>query len=137
MKSRNSARSAANSPIKNSAEIKDYVLGKDYDLSLVFCDNRLSRRLNRTYRGKDKPTNVLAFPISESSGEIFINLKKLDGFSPLFLFIHALLHLKGLEHSAKMESEEQKLFQLFNGATSRSRDRYRNSQRKGSNSRRG
>ena len=103
--------------VRNADKIKEKVLGKKYELSLVFCKNALSRKLNRTYRGKDKPTNVLAFPLSKNSGEIFINIDGLKGFTQKYLLIHALLHLKGMQHSAKMESEEQKLLKLFNGTT--------------------
>jgi probable rRNA maturation factor len=38
-----------------------------YDLSIRIVGSAESRRLNRTYRGKDKPTNVLSFPGSEPS----------------------------------------------------------------------
>lgn len=94
-------------------EIKDKVLGKNYDLSLVFCGDKLSRRLNRIYRDKDYPTNVLSFPVSKNSGEIFINLRRLKGFSVPHLFIHGLLHLKGLQHGRKMESRERALLKAF------------------------
>ena len=111
---------------KTVSTVKDAVLGKEYELSLVYCGNSLSHELNRVYRGKDKPTNVLAFPLSETSGEIFINLEHLDGFSVEKLLIHALLHLKGMLHGAKMESEEKRFLKLFfNGTTTLSRDRHR------------
>ena len=32
-----------------------------HELSFVLTDDKRMRRLNRTYRGKDKPTNVLSF----------------------------------------------------------------------------
>ncbi|MFZ2048783.1 MAG: rRNA maturation RNAse YbeY [Minisyncoccia bacterium] len=93
--------------------IKNAVLGKDYELSLVFCGSRLSRRLNKTYRGKDKQTNVLSFPLSENSGEIFINLSHLNGFSVGNLFIHGLFHLKGFDHGDTMEQAESILRKKF------------------------
>ncbi|MBX4199151.1 rRNA maturation RNase YbeY [Candidatus Parcubacteria bacterium] len=109
---------------------KDAVLGNAYELSLVFCGNNLSQELNRTYRGKDKPTNVLAFPLSKTSGEIFINTEHLDGFRVEELLVHALLHLKGMLHGAKMESEEKRFLKLlFNGTTTLSRDRHRQPKR--------
>ena len=104
-------------------KIKDGVLGKKYELSLVFTDSKLSRKLNKIYRGKNEPTNVLAFPLSKTSGEIFIDLtvakqeaKKFDmSFKKFvhFLFIHALLHLKGMVHGRKMEQAEKKLLKKF------------------------
>jgi probable rRNA maturation factor len=91
------------------AKIAEKALGTDYELSLVFCGNALSRRLNATYRGKDYPTNVLSFPISKTAGEIFINLSKLGAFSAPELFVHGLFHLKGMEHGRTMEKAEQAL----------------------------
>lgn len=104
-------------------DIKNAILGEKYDLSIVFCGNGLSQRLNRTYRGKDKPTNVLSFPLSKKSGEIVIDLMKSKKEAPQFdekfpnfvgfLFIHGLLHLKGLDHGSTMESKEQRFRKMF------------------------
>jgi ssRNA-specific RNase YbeY (16S rRNA maturation enzyme) len=102
-------------------ELKNAAVGKKYELSLVFCGNALSRKLNRTYRDKDKPTNVLSFTISKTSGEIFINLAHLDGFSVENLFVHGLFHLKGMEHGATMERAEQALLKKFHGSNLRRR----------------
>jgi len=105
-------------------EIKEAVLGKEYDLSLVFIGDALSKTLNKKHRGKDKSTNILSFPLSKEEGEIFINLKEASRSAKdfdrddknfiIFLFIHGLLHLKGFVHSSKMESEEKKIEQKFN-----------------------
>lgn len=111
--------------VRNADKIKAAVLGQKYELSLVFCGNALSKKLNRIYRNKDKPTNVLAFPLSKTSGEIFINHESLHAFSELELFVHALLHLKGMRHGAKMESRERQLLKLFNGKTHLRRIRHR------------
>jgi len=102
---------------------KNKVLGKNYILSLVFIGDSLSKTLNKKYRGKDKKANVLSFSISKNEGEIFINLNEskkqakkhgytFDNFLK-YLFIHSLLHLKGFEHSSKMESEEQRILKKF------------------------
>jgi len=99
-------------------DIKDNILGRDYILSLVFINDETSQELNSKYRKKDKPTNVLSFPIENTEGEIFINIdavkREHDDFERDeekfigYLFIHGLFHLKGLEHGSKMESEEEK-----------------------------
>ena len=104
-------------------DIKDKTLGKKYSLSLVFVGDKKSRKLNKTYRGKDKPTNILSFNYDKSEGEIFINLRKAKSEAKLFdrkfdnfiafLFIHGLLHLKGMEHSSTMEKAEEKLRKQF------------------------
>ena len=104
--------------------LKTKVLGRDFELSLVFADKKLSRKLNKKYRGKDKPTNVLSFPLSKKSGEIFIDLETAKDEAPKFemsftefvkyLFIHGLLHLKGMQHGRKMEQAEKK---LLNGSS--------------------
>lgn len=93
-------------------KIKEKVLGKKYELSLVLASNALMKKLNTEYRRKNKIASVLSFPLSKKSGEIFINLSQ-KKHSPLFLFIHALLHLKGLEHSVKMKEQEQKLMKQY------------------------
>lgn len=118
-------------------QIKNPVLSREYELSLVFVGPTTSRRLNKTYRGKDRATNVLSFPISKHSGEIFIDLstarKELKKFNMnwskfiTYLFIHGLLHLKGMEHGDTMEKAERKLLgEVFskskNVTPNRSRD---------------
>jgi probable rRNA maturation factor len=99
------------------------VLGTAYDLSVVCIGDTRSHRLNLTYRGKDKPTNVLAFPVAKDAGEIYINIPYAGKEAPrydhaakhhlTYLFIHGLLHLKGLDHGPKMEQLEGRLLKRF------------------------
>lgn len=93
-------------------KIKEKVLSKKYELSLVFASNALMKKLNNRYRRKNQPAAVLSFPLSANQGEIFINISQ-KIHSPLYLFIHALLHLKGFKHSAKMEVQENKLMKHY------------------------
>ncbi len=104
-------------------KIKNVVLGEAYELSLVFIQPAKSRELNLAFRKKDKPTNILSFPLSKKSGEIFIcpviAAKEAPDFSRTSrqffadLFIHGLLHLKGLAHGSKMDRQEAKIRTLF------------------------
>ncbi|MCX6712266.1 MAG: rRNA maturation RNAse YbeY [Candidatus Vogelbacteria bacterium] len=94
-------------PSGSFVALKEKILGSKYDLSLVFCGPTLARKLNNERREKDKVANILSFPLTKSSGEIFIKLPATD-FSVPHLFIHGLLHLAGHDHSSKMEAEEKK-----------------------------
>ncbi|MBA3732847.1 rRNA maturation RNase YbeY [Patescibacteria group bacterium] len=105
------------------ANIAETTLPKDYVLSLVFVGTGESKKLNKSYRNKDKPTNILSFPLDKKNGEIFITLsvakkeaknfdRKIDNFVA-FLFIHGLMHLKGFDHGSTMERAEIKLRKQF------------------------
>jgi len=105
------------------ANMKEFTLGNDYELSLVVIEKKEIKKLNKSYRNMDEATDILSFPISEKEGEIFlcpeIALKKAPSFGRNydnfmeFLFIHGLTHLKGFKHSSKMESEEKKIRNKF------------------------
>jgi rRNA maturation RNase YbeY len=105
-------------------DIKNHVLGKKYDISLVFIGSTRSRKMNRELRGKDKPANVLSFPLSEETGEIFIDFRHATKQAPEFeetpkqflahLYVHGLCHLKGMDHGEEMEKEEAKTRKKFN-----------------------
>lgn len=97
--------------------IKEEILGKKYELSLVFAGKTKMRNLNVQHRNKNTSANVLSFPYEKNSGEIFINLDtqfeaKKFGMSHKkyleYLLIHGCLHLKGLDHGEKMEKMEDK-----------------------------
>ena len=94
-------------------------LGKRYTLSLVICADALTQKLNRVYRQKNSPANVLSFSYAKNSGEIFLNVAKAqreakkEGVSTnsrlLLLFVHALAHLRGFSHGTAMDRFEKKL----------------------------
>ncbi len=108
---------------KKFSRIASAILPKNYELSIVISDDKLSKQLNKKYRGKNKPANVLSFPLSKNSGEIFLNSKRIGADSKSFglskkdcityMLIHALLHLKGLEHSDRMDTQERKFLEKF------------------------
>jgi len=94
-------------------KIKERVLFKEYDLSLVFAGDKEMKRINRKYRQKNKPANVLSFGFGRNSGEIFLNLPLVRSEAMaagkslkthiIFLYIHALLHLKGFKHDTESQ----------------------------------
>lgn len=104
-------------------EIKDHVLGKRYELSVAFVGDTRARTLNKQYKKKDTPTNVLSFPLADDAGEIILNPRravrdaKKFNHTPhqhiVFLYIHGVLHLKGFDHGSTMESKEQQLLKKF------------------------
>ena len=117
-------RAQVSTPRLPFEEMKDKILGKGYILSLVFIGEKRSRDLNKRYRSKDAPANILTFPLGASEGEIFITplqirkgMKKFDlNYKEFFalLFIHGLLHLKGKAHGSTMEREEELWLKKFN-----------------------
>ena len=98
------------------ADMKNAVLGKKYELSLIIVSKKEIQKLNKKYREINKPTDILSFPLSESFGEIYINpeMTKIEAkkFNRTyenflaFLVIHGLVHLKGFDHGSTMESME-------------------------------
>lgn len=91
------------------------VLG-DVEVTLRFVDEAEGRQLNRDYRGRDYPTNVLTFaygPDPQSgalSGDIVlcapvVEREAADQGKPLaahyaHLSIHGMLHLQGYDHES-------------------------------------
>lgn len=102
------------------------------EVSLVFVKPEFMRQLNFKYRGFDKTTDILSFPVAERGpmlGEIFINPEALEdlssyqeildllGVSSLkpkkqfqvlldFILVHGLLHLLGYDDEEPGEREE-------------------------------
>ncbi len=91
--------------------IKEAILGKDYNLSLVYSDKKLATQLHKEWKKKDGPANTLAFPLDKKSGEMFLYPK--SEFPIEYLFIHSCCHLKGHTHGSKMEKEEKKWREKF------------------------
>ncbi len=105
------------------AAIKEAALGKNYELSFAFTTPAKMRKLNLIYRDKNKPTDILSFPLSKNEGEIYISKtearkeakkfgRSYENFID-FLFIHGCVHLKGYDHGTKMERVESKLRKAF------------------------
>ena len=100
--------------------------GRDRDVSVFFCGDRRMAGLNRRWRRKNGPTDVLAFPAGESGarflGDIVISipyatrqarrrseppLREIDR-----LLVHGFLHLLGYDHETddgEMDALEARL----------------------------
>ena len=88
------------------------------ELAIVLTHDSAIRKLNQTWRGKDEPTNVLAFPTrqqaSGSLGDIVIAYEtlareaKAEGkpFSHhlAHLAVHGFLHLCGYDHETNRQA---------------------------------
>ena len=108
--------------------------GKKVILTVLLSNNKKIKQLNKKFRKKDKPTDILSFPfgkkISKSIvylGDIiisydFINKPKSLNISQFKdklakIFIHGFLHLVGFDHIKvsefkKMNKEELKIYNL-------------------------
>ena len=74
-----------------------------------------SRRLNRTWRGKDKPTNVLSFSSEHELGDLAIcapvvaREAREQGKRPAahwaHMVVHGVLHLLGYDHETSREAD--------------------------------
>jgi ssRNA-specific RNase YbeY (16S rRNA maturation enzyme) len=71
------------------------------------------REVTLRSKKKDKVSNVLAFPLSKTSGEILICPAAARPYTLDYLFIHGCLHLKGMDHGGRMNSAEQDLLKRF------------------------
>ena len=96
---------------------------EDREVSVLLTDDGEIHTLNGTYRGKDKPTDVLAFALDEgeggsldlSLGDVIISVETatrqaasrrvtLDAELEL-LAVHGTLHLLGYDHEAPDEAK--------------------------------
>ena len=103
-------------------------------VSVSFVDNKYIHKINKKYRGIDRPTDVISFAFVDAEGnydkilsspgvvvlgDIYISIDKAKeqaeeyGHSLhrelSFLFVHGLLHLLGFDH---MKEEDEKI--MFN-----------------------
>ena len=112
------------------AALDDAELEIPVEISLTFTDNEGIRDLNKKYRNKDVPTDVLSFPMFENGeieyddesdepcalGDIVISLEKAKSQAEEyghgidrevgFLCVHSVLHLLGYDHETSKDDEE-------------------------------
>ena len=102
---------------------------RDGEVSLLLTDDPGIQELNREYRGKDAPTDVLSFALEEGEtliqdpdwpellGDIVINTDRAaqqgESYGHSYerelavLFIHGMLHLLGYDHEQGPEQERE------------------------------
>jgi len=127
-------RRAARAALKGAPRPRGLMPGGTAALSVALMSDHGVRRLNRDFRGKDKPTNVLSFPAASlpaagprarrlALGDIALALgvvrreAKAQGKAVAdhlaHLMVHGVLHLLGYDHetdqdAARMEKLERK-----------------------------
>ncbi len=104
----------------------DSLASPDAEVSIVLTDDAEIHALNRDYRGKDSPTNVLSFELGDDVllGDIYISLdtvkreateqKKSVAEHVAHMVVHGVLHLLGYDHltdkqAKQMEGKEIKI----------------------------
>ena len=108
---------------------------KKVNFTLLLSNNKGTKKLNKNFRSKNKPTDILSFPFNKKNkiskiayiGDIIISYdfmnkpksQNLKNFKEKVLktFIHGFLHLLGFDHIKdkdykKMLNEEEKLYKL-------------------------
>ena len=101
---------------------------EDCEISVTFTDNEGIRTLNARYRGLDRATDVLSFPLFDDDGmdahvedfgcmlgDVVLSLEKARAQAEefghsferevVFLTVHSILHLLGYDHETGEEDE--------------------------------
>jgi probable rRNA maturation factor len=110
-------RSTAEATLAAAAE------AREQELSLLLADDAALRTLNRDWRGKDQPTNVLSFPAGAPAasdaprllGDVALAYEtvareadeqgKTLADHTRHLLVHGILHLLGHDHALEAEAE--------------------------------
>lgn len=105
---------------------KEYKSDREVYVSVLLTGNEEIQNVNRDFRGKDMPTDVISFAyhdneeacggVFDTLGDIIISLERVEeqrkdynhSFKREFYYVltHGLLHLLGYDH---MEEEEKKI----------------------------
>lgn len=101
-------------------------LGEDCELNLTFIDAGEMATLNAKHMGKVGPTDVLSFPLDDTSdahfegqprllGDILICPEVVDAQAPgdpddemALMVVHGVLHILGMDHMEPAEEAEMK-----------------------------
>lgn len=103
-----------------------------HEVSILLTDDKRMRQLNRAYRGKDKPTNVLSFAALDGAkpkpsapwllGDIVLasgviarearqQAKRLDHHLS-HMAVHGMLHLMGYDHEDDSDAEVMEALEI-------------------------
>lgn len=114
-------------------------IGEEVEMSVTFMDNTAIQEINKTYRGKDYPTDVISFAAEDEGedelpiifaeeafemprilGDLMISIEKAQEQAEEyghsferelgFLALHGFLHLNGYDHMTP--EDEKEMFQL-------------------------
>ncbi|MEM6812229.1 MAG: rRNA maturation RNase YbeY [Pseudomonadota bacterium] len=107
-------------------------MDRDLEAGIVLANNDLLQVLNREYRNKDKPTNVLTFASLDSDepqsdgplnlGEVFVSFdtamseasdeEKFILDHVRHLIVHGVLHLLGYDHETEDEATDMETLEI-------------------------
>ena len=138
------------SPVRlKKTPVKDFLLqvldklGKDkWEVSVLFTGDAFIEKLNKEFRGKDEPTDVLSFAQIDNkeafpekggrfyAGDIVVSMETLAKNASYFgisvneelkrLLVHGILHLSGMDHKNNnpdqpMLVEQENILNQFTG----------------------
>ena len=126
-----SINNLTNEKLKEIDELDEYTkylidyMKIDASFSVIIVDNEEIHKINKEYRGIDRPTDVISFALEEDEeyevkerllGDIYISIDKVYEQAKeynhsvkrelFFLVTHGFLHLLGYDH---MEKDEEKI----------------------------
>jgi probable rRNA maturation factor len=94
------------------------------EIAVVLADDRTLKRLNRDYRGKDRPTNVLSFSLigGGTLGDVVLARQTLLAEAAdqgkrsadhlAHLVVHGVLHLLGYDHRRPAEARRMEALEV-------------------------
>tara|TARA_B100001248_G_scaffold219808_1_gene175441 strand:+ start:10628 stop:11083 length:456 start_codon:yes stop_codon:yes gene_type:complete len=98
-------------------EVLKYEVSTSDEVTIVFVEKGRMQELNRDYRGKDAPTDVLSFANDDDSslGDLVFCVEKMQQQAAsnqhslhaefIYLLLHGLLHLLGHDHESAEEAK--------------------------------
>ncbi len=113
--------------VNATLNIVDVGVAKNVSITFLLTSNKKIKELNMKFRKKNKPTNVLSFPMQSTYRDnyllgdivlanqtllqesIELRVKKYDYLSKMT--IHGMLHLLGYDHKTEKQYKQMKKFE--------------------------